>query len=213
MVEKLDLSESKAGENGVHLVTLMGGEASRQWGDWRNHPERNGIIIGSQDMLLSRALNRGYAQSPYQWPIDFALLNNDCLWVLDEVQLMSNGLPTTTQLAAFRQQQNYGAYGPTHTLWMSATIHPEWLHTVDFPAPTAGQILSLDDQDSNHEGLKKRNTAVKTLRQFRCQQNPTGGQPYNPREIAAAIAEKHQDGTLTLAVLNTVAGHRPYSTN
>ena len=27
----------------------------------------------------------------------FALLNNDCLWVMDEVQLMGNGLATTAQ--------------------------------------------------------------------------------------------------------------------
>ena len=37
---------------------------------------------------LSRALNRGYGMSRYRWPMHFGLLNNDCLWVLDETQLM-----------------------------------------------------------------------------------------------------------------------------
>ena len=35
------------------------------------------ILIGTQDMLLSRALNRGYGMSRYRWPMHFGLLNND----------------------------------------------------------------------------------------------------------------------------------------
>ena len=65
--------------------TLMGGNVKREWDD---HPERECILIGTQDMLLSRALNRGYAMSRFRWPLQFALLNNDCLWVFDEIQLM-----------------------------------------------------------------------------------------------------------------------------
>ena len=42
-------------------------------------------------MLLSRALNRGYAASRARWPVQFGLVNNDCCWVLDEVQLMGPG--------------------------------------------------------------------------------------------------------------------------
>lgn len=53
-------------------------------------------------MLLSRALNRGYAMSRYRWPMHFGLLNNDCLWVMDEIQLMGPGVPTACQLEAFR---------------------------------------------------------------------------------------------------------------
>jgi hypothetical protein len=48
-------------------------------------------------MLLSRALNRGYGMSRYRWPMHFGLLNNDCLWVMDEVQLMGSGLTTSLQ--------------------------------------------------------------------------------------------------------------------
>ena len=36
---------------------MMGGEMSDTWDV---HPERECILIGTQDMLLSRALNRGY---------------------------------------------------------------------------------------------------------------------------------------------------------
>jgi len=38
-------------------VILMGGEDA---GDWDIHPEKPAILIGTQDMLLSRALNRGW---------------------------------------------------------------------------------------------------------------------------------------------------------
>ena len=55
----------------------MGGEDS---GEWDIHPEREAILIGTQDMLLSRALNRGYGMSRYRWPMHFGLLNNDALW-------------------------------------------------------------------------------------------------------------------------------------
>jgi len=81
----------------VHL--LMGGvEAS----EWYLQPERPALLIGTQDMLLSRALNRGYAANRFHWPIDFGLLNNDCLWVFDEPQLMGSGVSTSAQLAGLR---------------------------------------------------------------------------------------------------------------
>lgn len=37
------------------------------------YPEKEAIVVGTQDMLLSRALNRGYATSRAHWPMDFGL--------------------------------------------------------------------------------------------------------------------------------------------
>ena len=82
----------------IAVTILMGGEDKDEWD---SYPERDAIIIGTQDMLLSRALNRGYGISRYRWPVQFGLLNNDCLWVMDEVQLMGTGLTTSVQLDAF----------------------------------------------------------------------------------------------------------------
>ncbi|MGH7446109.1 MAG: DEAD/DEAH box helicase, partial [Longimicrobiales bacterium] len=79
---------------------LMGGEADDSWA---SRPEDPAVLIGTQDMLLSRALMRGYGASRYRWPLDFALLHSDTLWVFDEVQLMGAGLPTSSQLEAFRR--------------------------------------------------------------------------------------------------------------
>lgn len=112
------------GKVGVHL--LMGGADS---GEWHLYPEHCAILIGTQDMLLSRAMNRGYAAPRARWPMEFGLLSQDCLWVMDEVQLMDVGLATSAQLQAFREDKaNSGqAFRPCHTWWMSATLQQSWL--------------------------------------------------------------------------------------
>jgi CRISPR-associated endonuclease/helicase Cas3 len=76
----------------------MGGDADDQW---REHPERDAILIGTQDMLVSRALNRGYAAWPQDWPVDFGLLNIDALWIMDDVQLVGPARTTSAQLQLF----------------------------------------------------------------------------------------------------------------
>jgi len=110
----------------VHVV--MGGEDPKEW---FLYPERPLIIIGTQDMLLSRALNRGYASARARWPMEFGLLNQDALWVIDEMQLMDVGLATSAQLQAFREQDCKKGFRPCYTWWMSATLQPDWLKTVD----------------------------------------------------------------------------------
>jgi CRISPR-associated endonuclease/helicase Cas3 len=110
----------------VHVA--MGGEDS---GEWFLYPERPAILIGTQDMLLSRALNRGYGSGRARWPVEFGLLNQDALWVMDEVQLMDVGLATSAQLQAFREAERTRSLRPCHTWWMSATLQPAWLLSVD----------------------------------------------------------------------------------
>ena len=77
----------------VHV--LMGGVDAEGWLD---RPERPAVLVGTQDMLLSRALMRGYASSRALWPMQFALLHEDAQWVFDEVQLMGAGRATSAQL-------------------------------------------------------------------------------------------------------------------
>jgi CRISPR-associated endonuclease/helicase Cas3 len=110
----------------IHVA--MGGEDATEW---FLHPERPAIIIGTQDMLLSRALNRGYASARARWPMECGLLNQDALWVMDEVQLMDVGLATSAQLQAFRGEDRGKQLRPCHTWWMSATLQPEWLRSID----------------------------------------------------------------------------------
>ena len=108
----------------VPVHTLMGGADTAPW---QIEPEREAVLVGTQDMLISRALNRGYAASRARWPVEFGLLNHDCLWVMDEVQLMDVGLATSAQLQAFRDDDAGKALRPCKTWWMSATLQPGWL--------------------------------------------------------------------------------------
>lgn len=139
-------------ERRIPVFTLMGGEERV---DWQAYPEREAILIGTQDMLLSRALNRGYGLYPAYWPMDFGLINVDSLWVLDEVQLMSVGRTTSAQLQLMAHQCSRHLTVPRrHTIWMSATLGsesggidggrgcveaPTWMRTPEH----AGQPLSL----------------------------------------------------------------------
>ena len=142
---------------GVHI--LMGGENAE---DWDLYPEREAILIGTQDMLLSRALNRGYAVSRARWPMPYALLNNDCLWVFDEVQLMGSGLATTAQLAAFRAK--FKTLGNCSSMWVSATLRPDWLATVDFQDTIRTlHTHQLSDHEWDQLPLSLRLNATKTL--------------------------------------------------
>ena len=178
----------------VGVVTLMGGEPRRQW---YLTPEKPFIIVGTQDMLLSRALNRGYGSSPFMWPVEYGLLNNDCLWVMDEVQLMANGLPTSTQLAGLRHKLE--TYGPAISMWMSATVQPQWLGTVDHLAPSAPQVLELGQEDVTSPGLEKRHNARKIVSEV-----SIASVNQYARKMAEFIKEIHKPGTLTLAMFNTV---------
>lgn len=180
----------------IALTVLFGGQ---ERDGWELYPEKERIVIGTQDMLLSRALNRGYASSPFRWPWEFGLLNNDCLWVLDEVQLMANGLPTSVQLQAFRQ--HLGAYGRCHSLWMSATLNPKWLRTVDSPSPAPQDVLTPGAADTACDELERRLNATKTLRRLEI---AAKGNAYDARQAGARVLELHQPGSMTLVVVNTV---------
>ncbi len=176
----------------VGVVKLMGGEPRTQW---YLHPEKPFVVVGTQDMLLSRALNRGYGMSYNMWPIEYGLLNNDCLWVMDEVQLMVNGLPTSTQLAGLRGKLE--TFGPARSMWMSATARSDWLDTIDHRAPAEERVRKLGPADLADPRLGKRHNARKVVAR--------GAADFKKhKQMAEVIAAKHEPGTLTLEIVNTV---------
>lgn len=177
----------------IGVYKLMGGEVDR---DWDYFPEKEAILVGTQDQLLSRALNRGYGMSRFRWPVHFALLNNDCLWVMDEVQLMGAGLATTAQMDVFRGSA--GTFFPCRSLWMSATFDRKWLDTVDYKNARKNLTsLSLSEQDMAVEIVSRRVHARKILR--KC---PIDAE--DEKKIAAFILENHSPHSRTLVVLNRV---------
>ncbi len=217
----------------VHV--LMGGVDADGWLD---EPERPAVLVGTQDMLLSRALMRGYASSRALWPMEFALLHEDAQWVFDEVQLMGAGRATSAQLEAFRQSEadrarrdggaagrsshiitkieagpgsdgrDGGAAGrSSHSLWISATLDPRWLATVDHPAPPAAAVVRVDPAAAPDGRLARLAKAAKNLAR-----SPVA--PASPKKadladyvarLADAILDAHRGGQMTLAIVNRVA--------
>lgn len=185
------------GNDNVLLKILWGGDVDN---DIDRFPERDMIIIGTQDLLLSRALNRGYAMSKFRWPAHYAILNNDCLWVMDEIQLMGVGATTSAQLKAFRSQM--GTVGPHKTIWMSATMDGGSISTVDHPASSMS-TLRLGDDDLSTAKISSIVHAKKLVRASPVK--PVKDDKKSNLPLAARINEVHERGTITLVILNTVS--------
>lgn len=195
-LHRLGLEEKVA----VHL--LMGGADDVLHPTWAEYPERPTIIIGTQDILLSRALMRGYGMSRYQWAVHFAQLHNDSLWVFDEIQLMGPALTTTAQLEAFRQK--WPTAKPSRSLWLSATMQIEWLATVDFKTDVAKlRVEQLNKDDLATHLVKKRVKANKRLGFAETVLNRKTNKKYI-KTLAAEILNNHRPGSQTLVILNLV---------
>lgn len=201
-LRRLDLL-GNVGEGRISVHLLMGGEDDLR--SWAEYPEEEMILIGTQDMLLSRALMRGYGMSRYQWPVQFALLHSDSLWVFDEIQLMGSGLATSAQLEAFRR--TLGTAGNCRSLWISATLNPEWLGTVDMAEHLDRlRYLLLDDGELQHPAVRERTEAIKRLHLADARpegDNKAAIEAYL-ESLAAEVLKKHIPGTTTLVILNTV---------
>jgi len=214
-----DALRAKKPEIDVNVHQLMGGAIEEEWARW---PDKPWVLIGTQDQLLSRALNRGYAMSRFEWPIHFGLLNNDCRWLIDEVQLMGPGLWTTSQLDWMRRKR-FPSLRPCLTTWMSATVGPSFLSTTDRKRD------GLDEPSSERTAFEDNLTTVlkndPELQWWREAKRPVewwqpeapeakGGAAkkrsapestaITPEAIAKAVAREHVAGTLSLVICNTV---------
>ncbi len=184
----------------IKVHVLMGGEEAEEWD---LDPEKSTVLIGTQDMLLSRALNRGYGMGRFRWPMQFGLLNNDCLWILDEIQLMGTGLATSTQLQAFRESLH--TFGNVKTIWMSATLLPGWLASVDYRDRIEPELrlsrLRLDPKaDYQAAGLRERWEAKKPIAD-----SGLTTEDKDVKALAEFVAARHKkNGSLTLVIVNTV---------
>jgi CRISPR-associated endonuclease/helicase Cas3 len=190
-------------------VILMGGEENdpaRR--DWDLHPERPAILIGTQDMLLSRALNRGYGMARARWPMHFGLLNNDALWVLDETQLMGAGLWTSAQLDWLRQDR-FASQRKCATWWLSATLGESFLETLDRVAATTNKLLpplatpiNIPQEEAEELEILKARRPV----EFWSPSEVAAHRNYDATlaELAGAVRAAHTPHSLSLVVCNTV---------
>lgn len=207
----------------VAVYQLMGGAIDDEWA---SQPDEPWVLVGTQDQLLSRALNRGYAMSRFEWPVHFGLLNNDCRWLIDEVQLMGPGLGTTAQLDWMRRKR-FKSFRACLTTWMSATVGTSFLSTTDrvrdaLAEPSKEQIAFEDKLKTaldGDAGLNWWRAAKRPLAwwQPEAAAHPTtdGGKKRDaaksaaatavtPDAIAASVKAKHVAGTLSLVICNTV---------
>lgn len=195
-------ADAGCGRISVHV--LMGGSEDVHRAAWPDHPDEDQILIGTQDMLLSRALMRGYGMSRYQWPVQFALLHNDAFWVFDEVQLMGPALPTSAQLEGFRRALPLGA--PSRSLWVSATLNRDWLTTVDLHDTQNLRACQLSEREQLAPEVRKRREAIKRLQRSDLVLSGTSKSDISGYAIAVAerALEAHCAGSTTLIIVNTV---------
>lgn len=195
----------------VNVYELMGGAVAE---GWAREPDRPWIVVGTQDQLLSRALNRGYSMNRFEWPVHFGLLNHDCHWIIDEVQLMGPGLWTTAQLDWMRAKR-FPCLKPCKTTWMSATMGEAFLATTDRKQDGIAalevedkrgidNIVQAIEDDQNAEAQVRRK-AKRRLGWF-----STNKKSELPIEVQVAddVERKHAAGTLSLVVCNTVDAAR-----
>lgn len=179
----------------VALHVVMGG-VNTALGEWREDMHKPAIVVGTVDSLVSKALMRGYGIGRAMFPIDFALTTNGVQWVIDEVQLCPESTTTLRQVAAFAKR--FGTAEPFGLTCMSATVPAGLLETVDNPSRGSTVEILLEERTGE---LAKRLDAARTFRRLAVESG-------SHKEIAAAIGERHQAGTLTLAVFNTVESAR-----
>jgi CRISPR-associated endonuclease/helicase Cas3 len=174
---------------GVHQ--LMGCAIDEEWARW---PDKPWVLVGTQDQLLSRALNRGYSMNRFEWPIHFGLLNQDCRWIIDEVQLMGPGLWTTAQLDWMRQKR-FGSLKACRTTWMSATVGASFLATVDRKGAGLDTVPLFEPQLDTDPRVQW----------WRDAKRPVDWTQHATAEaIAGDVEQKHRAGTLSLVICNTV---------
>lgn len=195
--------QGEVGEGKVSVHVVMGGESDLT--TWAEYPEEDMILIGTQDMLLSRALMRGYGTSRYQWPIHFALLHNDCLWAFDEVQLMGAGLATSAQLEAFRRK--FPLAKNSRSLWVSATLNRDWLATVDMKLHLDSFVSRTVDDRDRHQA-RDLLAAVKSLKKATVvlseDSNSKEGADAYLDDLCKLILQNHDETAQTLVIVNRV---------
>jgi CRISPR-associated endonuclease/helicase Cas3 len=184
-----------------HVQVLVGGMSPS---DWHLEPERDGVLVGTQDMLLSRALNRGYGSGRARWPMEYGLVNVDCLWVMDEIQLMGVGLATSAQLQAFAHSDELAGKlpRPRRTWWMSATLQLDWLRRAPDLAKDVKSLPVVQLEAS------ERNGDLWTVEKSISLAAVPGVEDKKAERWAKIVVEAHKKTNrgVTLAIANTVTG-------
>jgi len=164
----------------VPVYVLRGGQIDN---DYVEALAAEAVIVGTLDQVVSRQLMRGYCCSRWSWPRHFAALNTDVRVVVDETQLQGAAVRTAIRLQQLHQQ--LGGPAPRELVLCSATLDAAIL-----PAGTPRH--GLGDADYGHPVAKRKVGRAKPLTLA----GATDG--------ADLVRANHQEGTLTLVVMNQV---------
>ena len=83
----------------VALHVVLGSLTDGCRGTRREDMHQPAILLGDADLLVSKALNRGYGTGRTVQPMDFALVCNGAQWIVDEGRLCPQAAATLRQLA------------------------------------------------------------------------------------------------------------------
>ncbi len=172
----------------IKVYCLKGGQLEHGFEQDLTQPA---ILIGTQDQLLSRALNRGFGVSWGQRPLHCAALTNDCRWILDEIQLTGVGYTTLVQI--YQHWRQFGTYGEMQLCLMSATFDDSPLQKLEV------ERFELSQADLDHPFLGAKVTRSKPVHRALVS---------GTEDVAALVKARHVPGGLSLVVLNTVGRAR-----
>src|SRR6266568_4841294 len=91
-----------ADEVALHVSMSVGAQSFGP--DWREDPHRPAIVIGTSEVLVSKALNRAFGVGPALWPIDFALVTNGAHWVIADPNKCPRAVATFQRIVALAQE-------------------------------------------------------------------------------------------------------------
>ena len=164
----------------VPVYVLRGGQIEN---DYVDALAAEAVIVGTLDQVVSRQLMRGYCCSRWSWPRHFAALNTDVRVVVDETQLQGAAVRTAVRLQQLHLE--HGGPAPRQLVLCSATLDPSLL-------PAGTPRFGLGEADYDHPVAQRKIGRAKPL---------TLAGSADP---LALIQQEHQEGTLTLAVVNQV---------
>jgi CRISPR-associated endonuclease/helicase Cas3 len=164
----------------IPVRVLRGGQIDN---DYADALAAEAVIVGTLDQVVSRQLMRGYCCSRWSWPRHFAALNTDVRVVVDETQLQGAAVRTAIRLQQLHQE--LGGPAPRELVLCSATLDPAIL-------PPGTPRHGLSDADYGHPVAQWKVGRSKPLTLA------------GDSEPAALVRSQHQDGTLTLVVVNQV---------
>ncbi|MFZ9752443.1 MAG: helicase-related protein [Cyanobium sp.] len=162
----------------VHV--LRGGQIDN---DYVEDLAAEAVIVGTLDQVVSRQLMRGYCCTRWSWPRHFAALNTDVRVVVDETQLQGAAVRTAIRLPQLHQE--LGGPAPRELVLCSATLDAAIL-------PPGTPRHGLSDADYAHPVALRKVGRSKPLTLAA------------DRDPAALVKDHHQEGSLTLVVVNQV---------